>query len=67
LLAIDIADNVAPGGHVAFTRFALGDIYDVVKEVSFAVLAAEVLGELARARGGIAGGRWRGAGNGEKD
>lgn len=41
--AIDVAHNVAPSGHVALGGFALGDIDDLVEEVGFAVLTAEVL------------------------
>jgi putative NIF3 family GTP cyclohydrolase 1 type 2 len=39
---------MAAGGHVALVGLGLGDIDDVVKEVGFAVLAAEVLNQSAR-------------------
>jgi hypothetical protein len=34
---------MSAGGHVALGGFACGYIYDVVEEVGFAVLAAEIL------------------------
>jgi hypothetical protein len=51
LLAVDVTDNVAASGHVAFARLALGDVDDVVEEVGFSVLAAEVLEMVSRERG----------------
>lgn len=43
LSASNIPYNMSAGGHVAFRGFACGYIYDVVEEVGFAVLAAEIL------------------------
>lgn len=43
LPAVDVADYVATGRHVALVGIRLGDVDDAVKEVGFAVLAAEVL------------------------
>ena len=34
---------MSAGRHVAFGGFGLGDVYDGVEEVGFAMLAAEVL------------------------
>ena len=41
--AVDVADNVAAGGHVALVGVGLGDVDDVVEEIGLAMLAAEVL------------------------
>jgi len=42
VLAADISDDVATGGHVALDSFIFVDVDDVVEKVGFAVLAAEV-------------------------
>jgi len=42
LLAEYVADDVTTGCHVSFAWFALGDVYDAIKEVGFPMLAAEV-------------------------
>ena len=41
----DVADNVSARRHVALVRLASFDVDDVVEEVGFSVLAAEVLVE----------------------
>jgi hypothetical protein len=46
---VDVAYNVAAGGHVTLVGLRLGDVDDHVEEVCFAVLAAEVLGSSAHA------------------
>lgn len=43
LATVDVADNVAAGGHVALVGLRLGDVDDAVEQVRLAVLAAEVL------------------------
>ena len=43
LSASNIPYNMSASGHVALGGFACGYIYDVVEEVGFAVLAAEIL------------------------
>ena len=43
LVARDVADDVAAGGHVALIGVAGVDVDDAVEEVGLAVLAAEVL------------------------
>jgi hypothetical protein len=45
---VDVADNVAAGGHAALVGLGLGDVDDVVEEVGFAMLATEVLAVLLR-------------------
>jgi hypothetical protein len=46
---VDVAYDVAAGGHVALIGLRLGDVDDHVEEVCFAVLAPEVLGLSAHA------------------
>jgi hypothetical protein len=48
LSTVDITYNVATGGHVALVGLGLGDIDNAVEEVCFAVLTAEVLGDVSR-------------------
>jgi hypothetical protein len=43
LAAVDVAYDVAAGGHVALVGLGFADVDDAVEEVRFAVLAAEVL------------------------
>jgi hypothetical protein len=43
LSAGDIADDMATGCHAALDGLGLGDVHDVIEEVSLAVLATEVL------------------------
>jgi hypothetical protein len=43
LFAKDVADDMSTGCHVSLARFPLGDVYDAIEEVGFAMLAAEVL------------------------
>jgi hypothetical protein len=40
---VDVAYNVAAGGHAALVGLGLGDVDDVVEQVCFAVLPTEVL------------------------
>jgi hypothetical protein len=42
-----VAHDVAAGRHVALVGFRFGDVDDLVEEVGFAVLAAEVLGMMS--------------------
>jgi len=42
LLALYIAHNVASGSHVALARIAGCDVHDIVEEVGFAMLTAEI-------------------------
>jgi hypothetical protein len=42
LSARDVADDVATSCHAALDGLGLGDVHDVIEEVSFAVLATEV-------------------------
>ena len=41
---------MATSGHVALVRVRLGDVDDAIKQVGFAVLAAEVLGPVSAVR-----------------
>lgn len=41
---MDIAYDVATGGHVALVWLRLGDVDNAIEQVRFAMLAAEVLG-----------------------
>lgn len=43
LPAGNIAHDVSARGHAALDGFRLGDVHDVIEEVGFAVLAAEIL------------------------
>lgn len=43
LSAGNIAHDVSAGGHAALDGLGLGDIHNVIEEVGFAVLAAEIL------------------------
>lgn len=43
LAAGDVTDDVATGRHAALDGIGLSDVHDCVEEVSFAMLAAEVL------------------------
>lgn len=55
---MDVADNVAAGGHVALVGFGLSNVDDGVEEVGLAVLAAEVLAAVVsvwRAKGRAGG------------
>jgi hypothetical protein len=47
LSTVDIAYDVATGGHVALVWLGLGNVDNAVEEVGFAVLAAEVLGDVS--------------------
>jgi hypothetical protein len=49
LSAVDVAYDVAAGGHVALVRLRLGDVDNDVEKVRFAVLTPEVLSVSARA------------------
>jgi hypothetical protein len=44
LPAVNVAYDVSASRHVALVRIGLGDVDDAVKQVCFAVLAAEILG-----------------------
>lgn len=46
--AADVAHDMTAGSHVPLGSFALGDIYDAVEEVGFAMLAAKVLREVCQ-------------------
>ena len=43
LPAVDVAHNVSSGGHVTFDRIGLCGVHNVIEEVGFAMLAAEIL------------------------
>lgn len=43
LAAMYVANDVAARGHVALVRFRLGDVDNLIEEVSLAMLAAEIL------------------------
>ena len=45
LSAHNVVYDVPTGSHIAVCGFAVSDIYDVVKEESFAMLTTEVLHE----------------------
>jgi hypothetical protein len=40
---VNIANDVAAGGHVALVRLGLSDVDDAVEQICLAVLASEVL------------------------
>ena len=47
LSAVNIAYDVATGGHVALVGLGLGDVDNAVEEVGLSMLAAEVLGDVS--------------------
>lgn len=59
LSAMYVAYYVATGRHVALVRLRLGDVDDLVKEVCFAVLAAEILERTCQQRRCRRKGKWR--------
>lgn len=56
LPARDVPHDMSPGRHAPLDGLSLRDVYDGVKEVGFAMLAAEVL-----LGGGVSWGAWGGA------
>ena len=60
LSAADVADDVAAGGHVTFAGFTLLDVDYGVEVVGFAMLAAEILGNVREDGKGRGRGRGRG-------
>lgn len=48
LSTVDVAYDVATGGHVALVRLRLGDVDNAIKQICFTMLTAEVLVMVSR-------------------